>query len=155
MCTRPNKSDCLKLGRYENGFDVFMDTEYLNWLRLNHPEDDQLLQGATCGEVDPSGTSQNDSSIEELVYFEDDGGSPEHVPQSSATTNHPSTSGVLISSTPKSKQPSTTSSPFTPASHSSTSTKIPSTPNQVRLLFLRALQCQPLHQKIILQPQEC
>ena len=118
--------------RYENGFDVFMDTEYLNWLRLNHPEDDQLLQGATCGEVDPSGTSQNDSSVEKLVYFEDDGGGPEHVPQSSATTvseNHPSTSRVLISSTPKSKQPSTTTSPFTPASHSSTSAEIPSTPN--------------------------
>ena len=135
MCTRLNKSDCLKLGIYENGFNVFMDTEYLNWLRLNHPEDDQLLQGATCGEVDPSGRSQNDSSVEKLVYFEHDGGGSEHVPQSSATTvseNHPSTSRVLISSTPKSKQPSTTSSPFIPASHSSTSAEITSTPNSRR-----------------------
>ena len=114
--------------RYEEGYDIAEDQDYINWLRLNHPDSlkgrKNQVETREVGLCDASITQHfRDLSPLEQISFGDSPDSPAAVPQSSQST--PSTSRTPVS-TLQSIQ-STPSTSRTPVSALQSSQSTPST----------------------------
>ena len=88
--------------RYEEGYDVYEDSDYVRWLELNHPEAVPTDRYSLVSSVeDPQNASGIDSLVEHFSEVNPLGAIADNIPSNSSVNNNSSNTPVV--STPRSE----------------------------------------------------